>query len=88
MKEINATYTNKQDLLRQQEQIYFNTKCKKSVNVRGTVAKHRNFKRRNLATTSVLHPDKTIFIYFYFFICNINMQINTHISLEDIIHKR
>ena len=28
MKEINATYTKKQDLLRQQEQIYFNTKSK------------------------------------------------------------
>ena len=28
MKEINTTYTKKQDLLRQQEQIYFNTKYK------------------------------------------------------------
>ena len=28
MKEINATYTKKQDLLTQQEQIYFNTKWK------------------------------------------------------------
>ena len=28
MKEINATYTKKQDLLRLQEQIYFNIKCK------------------------------------------------------------
>ena len=42
MKEINATYTNKQDLLTQQEQIYFNTNCKKSVNVRGIVAEHGN----------------------------------------------
>ena len=28
MKEINATYTKKQDWLTQQEQIYFNTKWK------------------------------------------------------------
>ena len=39
MKEINATYTKKQDLLRQQEQTYFNTRALR-VNV--SVAKHGN----------------------------------------------
>ena len=40
MKEINATYTKKKNLLRQKEQIYFNSVT--SVNVRGIVAKHGN----------------------------------------------
>ena len=46
MKEINATYTKKQDLLRQQEQIYFNSKHLQSVKIRKCslmiVPKHGN----------------------------------------------
>lgn len=43
MREINTPYTKKQNLLRQQEQIHFNTKCKNqnANSVRRIVPKHR-----------------------------------------------
>ena len=57
MREINATYTEKHNLLRQQEQIYFITKCK-NPKVKSNVLElllNVGVKRRELANLSVLH---------------------------------
>ena len=57
MRKINVTYTKKQNLLRQQEQIYFNTKVLKFElqTIFMELSLNIGVKWRNLATSSILH---------------------------------
>ena len=63
MREINATYTKKENLLRQQEQIYFNTQCKDPKCILNVGLIEGIWPLRAFLAMSMipgdLHPDKT-----------------------------